>query len=162
MKKCVFILSIVILILGCTSPKEVSDAYILSVYNNQDQLFEEDGMPFGIKVLGISEDRLTYLFSLEVKAEEVRTTSGLQVRRTARKNNMELTFSEGKCNRVIFTLPKTQKTLEKAAAYSEKYKRKKEEGENFVYYYLGRKKNLELGIVFGTSTIQFGLIDLSL
>jgi len=162
MKKFGLILFIVTLILGCTSPKEVSDAYILSVYNDQDHLFEEDGMPFGIKVLGLPEDRLTYLFSLEVKAEEVKTTSGVQVRRTARKDNMELTFSEGKCNRVIFTLPKTQKTLEKAAAYSEKYKRKKEEGENFVYYYIGKKKNLELGIVFGTSTIQFGLIDLSL
>jgi hypothetical protein len=161
MKKWVFILFIAVLI-GCTSKKEVSDAYILSVYNNQDQLFEEDGMPFGMKVLGLPEDRLTYLFALEVKAEEVRTTSGLQVRRTARKNNMELTFSEGKCNRVIFTLPKTQRTLEKAAAYSEKYKKKKEEGENYVYYYIGKKKNLELGIVFGTSTIQFGLIDLSL
>jgi len=161
MKKWVFILFIAVLI-GCTPKKDVSDAYILSVYNNQDQLFEEDGMPFGIKMLGIAEDRLLYLFSMDVKAEEVRTTSGLQVRRTARKDNMELTFSEGKCNRVIFTLPKTQRTLEKVAAYSEKYKKKKEEGENFVYYYIGKKKNLELGIVFGPNTIQFGLIDLSL
>jgi len=161
MKKWGFII-LVMLTFGCAKPKTVSDEYILSVFNNQELIFEDDGMPYGIQILGVSEERLSNLFSLTVKAEEVKTTSGLQVRRTARKQNMELTFSEGKCNRLILTLPKTQKTLEKAAAYSEKYKKVKEEGEDYIYYNIGKKKNLELGIVFGADTIQFGLINLSL